>query len=131
MGNATELKPIKGVKDKDIIAVVRGVFPGYDKTLHSKVKRGYHYGIMHKPEATEAIDAAFGLSPSEALETRRADTHRYTRRFTARVADEVSDELQLYAERDGYKTKQELVEVLLFAYLKRKRRAAEKQKKTA
>lgn len=57
----------------DIVAVMREQYPGYDKTLQSKVERPDRYGIRLVNDAERLIDEAFAKTAQEA---RRRDNRR-------------------------------------------------------
>jgi hypothetical protein len=37
---------IDGIPDKEVVAVIQRQYPGYEKSLHSKVKRPDKYGVV-------------------------------------------------------------------------------------
>lgn len=100
-----DLRMPKGVRDKDLISEVKGLYPKYDKTLHSKCKR-QEYGITLREDATKALVLKFNLEPVAAPQRARGDGHRYTRRISCRLPDATYDKLQLYINADGYETVQ-------------------------
>ena len=48
---------------KDVVPVIRNIFPRYDAQLHSKVERPEQYGIKLCKEAEDAIRAHFLIYP--------------------------------------------------------------------
>ena len=61
--NVADVKPANllrqieegGVKPSEIVSTVQRLYPGYEKTLHSKCKNGEKYGIMLRPDAMAAV----------------------------------------------------------------------------
>lgn len=44
-----------GLPAKDMVAVVQGLYPKYDKTMQSKCENGDDYGISIRPDAMKAL----------------------------------------------------------------------------
>ena len=62
---------------KEMVSVVRELYPKFDKTLMSKCEHGDLYGIDLRPDALAAIKQHIsGDGPSEAKKRRKADRHR-------------------------------------------------------
>lgn len=94
---------------KDMVEVVRTLYPKFDKTVQSKCENGDSYGIMLRPDAMEALYKVF---EPEALERRRRlkkERHKLTCRISARLTDSEYLLLQQHMEADGYATMQELL----------------------
>lgn len=105
---------------KDMVEVVRTLYPKFDKTVQSKCENGIAYGVSLRPDALEALYRAFD---PEALESRRKpkkEKHRLTCRISARLEDDDYNALQQHLEADGYSTMQELLTDLVRRYLKEK-----------
>ena len=105
---------------KDMVEVVRTLYPKFDKTVQSKCENGRAYGVSLRPDALEALYRAFD---PEALESRRRlkkEKHRLTCRISARLEDDDYKALQQHLEADGYSTMQELLTDLVRRYLKEK-----------
>ena len=105
---------------KDMVEVVRTLYPKFDKTVQSKCENGSAYGGSLRPDALEALYRAFD---PEALESRRKpkkEKHRLTCRISARLEDDDYKALQQHLEADGYSTMQELLTDLVRRYLKEK-----------
>lgn len=80
-----------GVKPSEMIAVVQRLYPGYEKTLHSKCKNGEKYGVMLRPDAIAAIVTQFA---PELRNNRRRDVRTKPRRIQARLSEAVYGALQ-------------------------------------
>ena len=105
---------------KDMVEVVRTLYPKFDKTVQSKCENGSSYGVSLLPDAMEALYKAFD---PQALEDRRKpkkEKHRLTCRISARLEDEDYKALQQHLEADGYATMQDLLTALVRQYLKEK-----------
>lgn len=106
----------KNLAVRDMVDVVRGVFPKYDKTMQSKCENGDAYGVSIRPEAMNALYQAF--DPDAASSGRKKkEGHRLTCRISARLEDDVYAELQRRQEAEGYGSMQELLTALVIQYL--------------
>ena len=80
-----------GVKPSEMVAVVQRLYPGYEKTLHSKCKNGEKYGIMLRPDAMTAILTQFA---PELRNDHKRDIRTKPRRVQARLSEAVYAALQ-------------------------------------
>lgn len=106
---------VDGVRDKQLVSAVRELYPKYDKSLHSKVKRGDLYGIDLKPEAVSALMEKYGdpervrsanPMPPNAPKSRREDRRRLPCRVSCRLSKDDYSELQQAVIEDGDMTMQ-------------------------
>jgi hypothetical protein len=103
--------------DKDLVEIVRGLYPKYDKTLHSKVKRGDAYGITLRQDAQKAVCEAYGINPSNQ---RRSDNRTLPGRISCRLDNATYEALQQLVKSDGYDTMQSWLSQHLRSHVKRK-----------
>ncbi|MDI9472799.1 MAG: hypothetical protein QM221_07785, partial [Bacillota bacterium] len=98
-----ELRISRKLPAKEMVEVVRGIYPKYDKTMQSKCERGDEYGIQIRPDAMEALYARF--DPERLIKTKKkkkGDGHKYTCRISCRLPDEHYLLLQKHIRADGY-----------------------------
>lgn len=105
---------------KDVVAVVKQIYPKYDKTLQSKCERSHEYGITLLPDAMEAVYAICPPDVLEACKRPKKERHRLTCRISARLENADYRALQQRLEADGYATMQDLLTDLVRRYLKEK-----------
>lgn len=133
-----ELKEIAlppGKRDKDVVAVVKKIYPRYDKMLHSKCKRGREYGIQLREDAVKAVCVSFGIpyevskepkepdkpekedAPQEARKQRKAENRTLPCRVYCRLSEIDYNELQQAISSRGFKTTQDFLSMLIKRYL--------------
>ena len=105
---------------KDMVEVVRTLYPKFDKTVQSKCENGSAYGVLLRPDALEALYRAFDPEALESRSKPKKEKHRLTCRISARLEDDDYKALQQHLEADGYSTMQELLTDLVRRYLKEK-----------
>lgn len=105
---------------KDMVEVVRTLYPKFDKTVQSKCENGGAYGVLLRPDALEALYRAFDPEALESRKKPKKEKHRLTCRISARLEDGDYKALQQHLEADGYSTMQELLTDLVRRYLKEK-----------
>lgn len=66
-----------GLPARDMVAVVQGLYPKYDKTMQSKCENGDDYGISLRPDAMKALYEKFAPGGTKASR-RKKDRHRLT-----------------------------------------------------
>jgi hypothetical protein len=94
---------------KEMVDVVRELFPKYDKTTQSKCENSDAYGVVLRPEAMQAL--------RERFEPEKRDKHKLTCRISCRLEAEAYEALQQKLTADGYATMQELVTELVRRYI--------------
>lgn len=103
---------------KEMVDVVRAIYPKFDKPLLSKCENGSVYGVQLRADAADALRMEF-LSRGDSGPVRsKHGRHRLTCRITARLPDEVYVALQRKLKADGYATVQELLTDLVEKYIK-------------
>ncbi len=100
-----ELRISKNLPAKEMVEVVRGIYPKYDKTMQSKCERGDEYGIQIKPDAMKALYTRF--DPERLNKKKKGDGHKFTCRISCRLPDETYSLLQKCVKVDGYQTMQD------------------------
>lgn len=116
----TELKALrlsKNIPVKDMVEVVRKIYPKYDKTVQSKCENGDAYGIRIAKDAMEALYTAFDPKRASARRARRKDKHRLTHSIRARLEPSIYEALQQRIVDDGYATTQDWLADRIVAYL--------------
>lgn len=110
------LRVMSGATAKEMVKVVRDLYPKYDKTLQSKCERD-EYGIQIKPDAFAVLNEAFGEAVQSEKKPTRHGKHRLTSRIYARLTKSDFERLQLQMERDGYATVQDWATAMVKRYL--------------
>ena len=105
---------------KDMVEVVRTLYPKFDKTVQNKCENGSAYGVSLRPDALEALYRAFDPESLESRRKPKKEKHRLTCRISARLEDDDYKALQQHLEADGDSTMQELLTDLVRRYLKEK-----------
>ncbi len=99
-----ELRICKQISAKEMVEVVRAIFPKYDKMLQSKCERSSEYGVRIRPEAMDALIAKYAPEELEKVKRKRRGGHRLTCRVSCRLEDaEYADFVKLVRE-DGFDT---------------------------
>lgn len=115
-----DLRLLLNLPVKEMVEVVRTIYPKYDKTLHSKCENCDSYGVYLLPDAVDALRRLKGYEPQGSRRTVKKERHRLTCRISARLEDGEYGVLQQYLKADGHKTMQELLTALVRRYLKEK-----------
>lgn len=104
---------------KEMVSVVRDIYPKYDKTMQSKCERGNEYGVQIRRDAMDALLTKFA---PEKLNVRKkkSDGHKYTCRISCRLPDEHYLLLQKHVKTDGYSTMQDWLTDQVQKYLVQK-----------
>ena len=70
-----ELRISRQLPAKEMVSVVKEIYPKYDKTMQSKCERGDEYGIRIRQDALEALYAKFDPEKLKKDKKKR-DGHR-------------------------------------------------------
>lgn len=107
-----------GLPAKEIVSVVRGLYPKFDKPLLSKCEHGDLYGVDLRPDALSALREYAGASgPPEAKNRRKAERRRKVGRCYVRLDKNAYTALQQAIKADGYATMQGWFEETVKKYL--------------
>ena len=115
-----DLRVRKQLPVKDMVEVVRELYPKFDKTVQSKCENGDAYGILLRPDAMDAVYRRFAPDILEGRRLARRERHRLTCRISARLENADYAALQQHLKADGYATMQDLLTDLVRRYLKEK-----------
>lgn len=119
-GSPNELRALrlsKNLPAKDMVAVVRAIYPKYDKTIQSKCERGEDYGIQLKPDAMAALTAKFAPDLQIAGKPPSRDRHKSAHRISFRLPEAEFDLLQQRIRADGHGTVQSWLTEMVRRYL--------------
>lgn len=83
---------------KDLVEVIKTIYPSYSKVTHAMVENGERYGVRLTPEAERLLKNRFG-SPSKPR-TPKKKTHRLT------VSEDAYEQLTKMAAESGESIKQ-------------------------
>lgn len=112
-----ELRTSRGLAVKEMVAVVQGLYPKYDKTVQSKCENGDAYGVTIRRDALKALYRHFAPELLEPKKQTRHGQHRLTCRISARLENSTFAALQQRMQADGYQTFQELLTALVLRYV--------------
>lgn len=96
-----------------MVEVVRTLYPGYDKPLHSKVDNGDKYGIRLRADAEKLLISHFA---GNERKRRKSDKRKKPKRIQARVSETVYGALQRHLLNAGI-TMQDFLEELILKYI--------------
>ena len=102
-----ELRISRQIPAKEMVEVVKEIYPKYDKTMQSKCERGDEYGIQLRHDAMNALYERFDPEQLTKSKKKKGDGHIYTCRISCRLPDADYLLLQMYAKSDGYLTMQD------------------------
>ncbi|MCM1439197.1 MAG: hypothetical protein NC131_08345 [Roseburia sp.] len=120
MSIADEIRTLrleKNIPAKAMAEVIQQLYPKFDKTVLSKCEHGDEYGVHIRPDAVDALYAAFAPELLEARKRARDGNRRLTSRVSARLTDEDYEALQRRMRADGYATNQDLLTALVKRYI--------------
>jgi len=130
---ANELMGLRVSQDipaKDMVDVVRTIYPRFDKPLLSKCQHHELYGIDLRDDAMAALRQRYPAptvaTPTEeaqatdAAQSPKRDTHRLSCRISCRLEDDEYEALRRYVRADGYDTMQAWLAHTVRRYIKRR-----------
>lgn len=117
MNKLRELRISRNIPAKDIVEVVKRIYPKFDKTQLSKCESD-EYGSELPEDAMQAIYSAFAPELLTPQKRRRSGRNRLTRRISARLPDDAYALLQQRIRADGYDTIQGWLSDIVSDYLK-------------
>ncbi len=118
-----ELRISKSIPGKDMVDLVRTIFPKYDKMLQSKCERSNEYGVRIRPEAMDALVKQFAPERLEEIKRKRRGGHRLTCRVTCRLEDPEYAELLEAIREEGFDTMQAWLAFNIRKHLKARKEA--------
>ncbi len=78
-----ELRISRQLPAREMVSVVKEIYPKYDKTMQSKCERGDEYGIRIRQDALEALYAKFDPEKLKK-DKKKEDGHRLKCRISCR-----------------------------------------------
>lgn len=124
-----ELRVSQDIPAKDMVEVVRAIYPRFDKPLLSKCQHHELYGVDLRADAMDALREKYPAptvatpidadGADEASNPKR-DTHRLTCRISCRLEDDEYEALLRYIKADGYDTMQAWLAYTVRRYIKRR-----------
>ena len=109
--NLKHIRVSKNIPAKDMVEVVRAMYPSYDKTLQSKCENGDAYGVCLQPDAAKAICRKFAPEFQ-----RKKDGHRLTCRISCRLGKNDYEALKRNIKAEGYETTQDWLSDMVKRY---------------
>lgn len=113
-----KLRMRKNIPAKEMVVVVKAIYPKYDKTIQSKCENGDIYGVRLQSDAEDAICKAF--APELGNKRKKKDGHRLTCRISARLETNEWNALIKNIKADGFATVQDWLTSVVKRYNKRK-----------
>lgn len=110
------LRLSKQIPAKDMVAVVRQLYPKYDKTVQSKCENSDAYGVSIRSDALTALYAKFAPELLEARSPPKKDYHRLPCRISARLSKNEYALLQQHLRADDI-SMQEWITAAVRSYL--------------
>ncbi len=101
----------KNIPAKDMVEIVKAIYPRYDKTLQSKCENGNDYGVCLRKDAEKAICRAFAPELQK-----KKDGHRLTCRISCRLETADYETLMQNIAADGYITTQDWLSDMVKRY---------------
>ena len=117
-----DLRTSKNIPAKEMVEVVRAIYPKYDKTVQSKCENGKLYGVELKRDAMNALIDKFA---PEYKRIRKSGGHKLKRSIFCRLEDLEYETLMKNIRADGYSTVQDWLTAVVRKYNKRKERKNE------
>lgn len=115
-----ELRISHNIPGKDMIEVVKAIFPKYDKMLQSKCERSSEYGVRIRSEALDALYTKYAPELLEKEKRRRRGGHRLTCKISCRLEDDEYNRLIACIKDDGFDQMQAWLTYIVRNYLKKK-----------
>jgi len=112
-----ELRLSKQIPAKDMVAVVKKIYPKYDKTIQSKCENTEAYGVSLQQDAMDALYVMFAPESMETPRPKKKERHRLTCRISARLKDADYELLQQLIKADGYCTMQDWLVAVVKTYI--------------
>ena len=120
MNELKALRLRRNLSQKDMVDVVRQIYPKYDKYVQSKCEKSELYGVELAKDAMNALYAAFDPERATARSARRKDKHRLTCSIRARLETPVYEALQQLIEAEGHATVQDWLTEKVTGYIQEK-----------
>jgi len=111
-----ELRVIKQISAKDMIAVIQEFHPNFDKTMQSKCENEDKYGVCLRPKVINTLYDRFAPELREELK-RKKDQHRLTCRISCRLVDSDYTALKKLIANDGFKNMQNWLTFMVRKYI--------------
>ena len=115
--NCTEIKSQivaearKKMTAKEVVQVVRQIYPRYDKQLQSKVEHGELYGIELRADALRLL--------ADPAPRKSRDAHKMSRRISARLPEKMHDRLLATIKGKGFESVQSWLTYIVTDYLRK------------
>lgn len=112
-----ELRTSRNIPAKDMVDVVKTLYPKFDKSLLSKCESDA-YGAELPEDALQALYAAFAPDAVRTKKRSHSGKNLLTCRISARLPDDVYAKLQQRIRANGYDTMQDFLSDMISKYLK-------------
>ena len=99
-----DLRLRKQLPAKEIVEVVRTIYPKFDKPLLSKCENGGVYGVQLRADAMKALRVAYCPESPNGNKVSRHGKHRLSCCVSARLENTIYEALQRQLRADGYTT---------------------------
>jgi hypothetical protein len=113
-----ELRLSREIPATEMVAVVKTLYPGYDKHLQSKCERSNYYGIKICDDAMETLYKTY--APEKAKANKKSDKRKNPCRLACRVSVQDYSRVKTLMYKEGFSTVQDWLYSLIKKYLKEK-----------
>lgn len=111
------LRLSKNIPGRDMVDIVKPLYPKFDKTILSKCENGDAYGVDLRKDALNALYKHF--DPEGKMKPKKKDAHRLNCRISCRLETELYNKLVQMLEGSPYKTMQELLTAVITEYIRK------------
>lgn len=125
-----DMRVSQDIPAKEMVDIVRAIYPRFDKPLLSKCQHHELYGIDLRDDAMAVLRKKYPAptvaTPTDVEEAEppmqqpKRDTHRLTCRVSCRLEDDEYEALRRYVKADGYDTMQAWLAHTVRRYIKRR-----------
>lgn len=119
-----ELRVRMKLPGRELVDVIKPMYPKFDKTVLSKCENGDVYGVQLRKDAMVALYEKF--DPEHLCKWHKRDAHRLKHCIKARLPDDIYTQLQQLIRADGYTTVQEWLSERVTAYVKERTENSER-----
>ena len=119
MNEITQLRVKKNLSSRDMVEVVKPLYPKFDKITLSKCEHGDLYGIEIKSDALRELYRSFGQNLTIA---KKKDNRRLNHHLTVRVDDTDFELLKQNQKKHGFDTLQDCLSALIKTYNSKSKR---------
>lgn len=111
------LRLAKNIPGKDMVDIVKPLYPKFDKTILSKCENGDAYGVDLRKDAMNALYKHY--DPEGRLKPKKKDAHRLSCRISCRLETVLYNKLVQLLKDSPHNTMQELLTAVITEYIRK------------